>query len=268
MEAQDKTKLTPMNEQPINNIQVLRGGRVDEEDTIDLLEIGRLLLSRIWILILCLVVGAGVAGAGTKLFITPQYEATSMVYIYSKTTSITSLADLQIGTQLTVDFQIIAKTREVVESVIDELGLNSTYEELVNKINVSNPSGSRILKITVRDPKPARAAAISNALAKELKARVAEVMNTDEPSMVEEAVAPKKPVSPSTTKNAALGGLGLAVLAAAIIIVQYLLDDTIKTEDDVKKYLGLNVLAVIPYVKEADTGESSKGNKRSRKSKK
>ena len=47
------------------------------------------------------------------------------------------------------------------------------------------------------------------------------------------------------TKNMALGGLGLAFLMAAIFVIAYLMDDTIKTEEDVKKYLGVNVLAEI-----------------------
>ncbi|MBR1781036.1 MAG: polysaccharide export protein [Oscillospiraceae bacterium] len=240
---------------------------VEEEETIDLLELVGVLWHRAWLLVVCLIVGAAAAGIGTKLLITPQYEATSMIYIYSKTTSVTSLADLQIGTQLTVDFQIIATTREVVESAIDKLGLDTTYEELISKINISNPSNSRILSIAVTDPDPVLAANLSNTLADELRARIAEVMNTDEPSTVEKAVIPKRPVSPSVRKNAAIGGLALFLIAAAIIVVRHLLDDTIKTEDDVEKYLNQIVLAVIPVDRSIrKSGRSDHSKKRGKKS--
>lgn len=215
------------------------------EDTIDLLELAQVLLRKAWALILALVIGASAAGIYTKLFVTPQYEATSMIYVYSKSTSITSLTDLQIGSQLAVDFQIVATTREVMDSVISELNLSATYEELLSTVEISNPSGSHILEIQVTNPDPVLAANISNALADELRARIASVMNTDEPSMVSRATTPTKPASPSVKKNAAIGGILLFVVLTGIFVVAYLLDDTIKTEEDVRKYLNLNVLGEV-----------------------
>ena len=178
-----------------------------------------------------------------------------MIYVYSKSTSITSLADLQIGSQLAVDFQIVATTREVMESVIDTVGLDSTYEQLLGTVEISNPSNSHILKIVVKNPDPRLASDISNAIADELRARIASVMNTDEPSMVSRATVPTHPVSPSVSKNAVLGGLLLFVLLAGVFVVVYLMDDTIKTEEDVRNYLGLNVLGEVSV--ERDTKKQS-----------
>ena len=126
----------------------------DTEDTIDLMELAQVLLRRGWALVLALVIGASAAGIFTKLFVTPQYQATSMIYVYSKSTSITSLADLQIGSQLAVDFQIVATTREVMESVIESVGLSTTYDKLLDTIDITNPSGSHILEIKVKNPDP------------------------------------------------------------------------------------------------------------------
>lgn len=216
-----------------------------EEDTIDLMELARLLLRKAWALALAFVIGAAAAGLFTKLFITPQCEATSMIYIYTKSTSITSITDLQIGSQLAVDFQIVGTSREVMDSVIARLGLDTDYKSLLNTVEISSPSGSHILKIDVTNPDPQLAADISNAIADELRARIASVMNTDEPSTLSRAYVPEHPVSPSLFKNVALGGIGLTFLLAAVFVVAFLLDDTIKNEEDVKKYLGLNVLAEI-----------------------
>lgn len=263
--AQEKQLKVNEEQQQAPVLQVIRPNARPEEDAIDLLEIGRVLLSKIWILILCFIIGAGGAGVGTKLLVTPMYQSTSMVYIYSKSTSVTSLTDLQIGTQLTVDFQIIATTREVIESVIEELGLNSTYEQLKSQITISNPERSRIIKITVTDADPRRAAVISNALADELRYQVATVMNTDEPSMVERAVAAKNPIGSGASRNAMMGGVALAALVAAFFVVQYLLDDTIKNDEDVRKYLNTTVLAVIPYSEAVDGSNKKGGNTKSSK---
>lgn len=235
-----------------------------DEDAIDLLEIANVLLSKLWVLILCAVIGAAAAGIGTSLFMTPKYQASSMIYVYSKTTSVTSMVDLQLGTQLTVDFQIVATTREVLEKVIESLNLNMDYGTLLSCITVYNPDNSHILQITATHTDPEMAAKISNGVANELRSRIANVMNTDEPAMVERAVVPSSPSSPNMKLNIAIGAVGMAAFASAIIAIVYLLDDTIKTEEDVKRYLNLNVLAEIPAErtsKKTATPKSSKAAK-------
>ena len=83
----------------------------DDEMEIDLGEIFHLLMNKLWIIVLCFIIGATLAFGGTKLLITPKYSASSMIYILTKTTSVTSLADIQMGTQLTADFEILAVWR-------------------------------------------------------------------------------------------------------------------------------------------------------------
>lgn len=235
----------------------------EEEDTIDLLELFFVLWQKAWILLLSLFMGALVAGLWTHFMITPQYQASSMIYIFSKSTSLTSLADLQIGTQLTGDFQILATSRPVVEKVIKELNLDATYEQMVKIIAVSNPGDSRILQVTVTHPDPQLAADISNAMADALRDRVAEVTNSDRPTTVESAVVPTQKCSPNLTKNVAIGGLLCLCLAGGIIVLLYLLDDTIKSEEDVERYLGMNVLAAIPVDRsQTETKNQNKSKKR------
>ena len=78
---------------------------------------------------------------------------------------------------------------------------------------------------------------------------ISSVMATDKPSIAERAVTPKAPSSPNLIKNTAMGALLGAVLAMGVIIMLYLMDDTIKTEDDVRKYLQMNTLAAFPLEK-------------------
>lgn len=221
-----------------------------DDDTIDLLELAGVIWRKIWIVVLGFVVGAVLAFFVTKFLMTPQYKATSVIYIFSKTTSITSLADLQVGSQLTADFQIIATTRDVVEDVIETLNLDSSYEQLVSQISVTNPTSSHMLQVTVTDPNAERAAKICNALSDKLRDQIADIINTDKPSMVQRAVVPTHPSSPNLKKNVGIGALLGVVLAAAFIVLRYMLDDTIKTREDVEKYLGVDILAAFPVVKD------------------
>ena len=246
-----------------------KNARMGQETEIDLLEIAHLLWTRIWLILIGFIAGAVIAFTFTKFFITPQYKADSIIYIFSKTTSISSLADLQIGSQLTGDFTIIATTREVINSVIDELNLDMTYDELVRNVTVTNPQSSHMLKIAVKNPSPQLAAKICNSLSEKLREQIADIMSTDKPSVVQRAIVPQKKDSPNTTRNTEIGALIGVVLVAGILIVQYLLDDTIKTDEDVKKYLGVDVLAAFPYIRGIDSkrGKESKSTKKKNKRK-
>ena len=219
------------------------------DEGIDLMEMGLVLLHHWWMLVIGLLVGGVLAGCYTVFAITPLYKASSTIYIFNKTTSITSLTDIQLGSQLTVDFQIIAKTREVLEAVIDDCDLKMSAGALSGAVSVTNPTDSHMLTITVTNPDPELAARIANSLADILRQQVADVMNTDKPSTVERAVVPTSPSSPSLMGNIEKGALVGFVLVLGFLVVRFLLDDTISTEEDVRKYLGLNTLATIPYDK-------------------
>lgn len=226
----------------------------NDQVEIDLLELFHVLMRKLWVLVLCGIAGLAVAFAGTKLLITPQYTASSIIYILSESTSITSLADIQLGASLAEDFIVIGKSRPVIERVIRQLDLETEYEELIKTISIVNKDDTHMLTISVVNPDPELAADISNVLAENIKGQIADVMGKDEPSTVEDAIVPKKPSSPSVLKNTAIGGILGVLLAAAVIVLLHLLDDTVKTEEDVKKYLGLNTLAAIPLEKQTKKG--------------
>lgn len=215
-------------------------------DTIDLIEVAMVLLSKLWIIILCAVIGLAGFGYWSYAMITPTYQASSMIYV-TRSSVITSVADLQLGTQLTDDFIVIGKSHEVIDEVISELDLDASYESLCNTIQITNPGGTHILKISVINEDPALAADISNTTANVLRQRIAEVLNTEAPSFLEKALVPTGKCAPDNMRNALKGGLIGGGLAAAIIILLYLMDDRIQDKQDVAKYLGLNTLAAVPY---------------------
>lgn len=222
----------------------------DDEIEIDLMELFYALRHRLWIIILALVIGGAGAGLFSKKVLSPIYESTSMVYVLSKETTLASLADLQIGSQLTKDYSVIIKSRPVLEEVIEKQNLDMTTEELSKMISIDNPKDTRILSITVSDVSPTRAQAIVNEITKDSSNYIADIMEMVPPKIIEEGVAAIKPSSPSVKKNAMLGGLGLAFIACGLICLKVIMDDTIKSEEDIEKYLGMSVLAVIPDVKE------------------
>ncbi len=217
-----------------------------EETEIDLVEVFHVLVSKIWFIILLSALGFGMMIGYTMLFVKPTYSSSSTIYILTKTTSITSLADFQIGTQLTQDYKVIITSRPVLEEVIENLGLNTNYEALKKKISVNNPDNTRFLEITVTDNDAYLAKKIVDELTDVSVKNTASVMETQPPNIMDYGQIPESPIAPSMKKNGIIGGLLGLVLACAIIIISYMMNDSIKTGEDVERYLGLNVLGMIP----------------------
>ena len=103
---------------------------------------------------------------------------------------------------------------------------------------------------------------MSNTLSDRLRDQIADIMNTDKPSVVQQAVVPDHPVSPSAAKNTAVGALLGALIAIAVIIVRYMMDDTIKTPEDVEKEFGVLPLSVIPEGSFSDDKDGGKNSRR------
>ncbi len=218
----------------------------NEDIEIDLIDLLYLIRARFWMILLSGVLFATAAGLYSSVFITPLYTSTSQLYILSKSTSLTSLADIQIGTQLTQDYMLMVKSRTVVNQVIDNLELDMDYDQLVGMITVSNPSNTRILYISAQYPNSLMAKKIVDEFAYVSKIRIAEVTNSEEPTIVDEGYASPYPSSPNVKKNVMIAGLLGVFLAAGIIIVLHLMNDTIKNEDDIEKYLNISTLGLIP----------------------
>ncbi len=228
--------------------------RDDEEIEIDLLQLFRALKKR-WMLILgAMILAGGIAGAFSKFVLTPQYSSTAMLYILSKETTLTSLADLQIGSQLTKDYKILVTSRPVLENVNETLGLGMEYKDLLKKITIENPSDTRILSITAQDPDPYRAKALVDCVAQEASEYIGEIMEMIPPKMIEDGVVPTQKTSPSNSKNAVLGALVGMVIVCGITVLEVLMNDTVQTEEDVERYLGLTVLASVP-LREGEAAE-------------
>lgn len=238
----------------------------DDAMEIDLLELFRAWKRRIWLILLVTFLGGSIGFAFSKLALTPQFTSTAMMYVLSKETTLTSLADLQIGSQLTQDYKVITTSRPVLEGVIGELGLDLTYEQLKQKISIGNPQDTRILSVTVTDPDPQMAKRIVDSVANVSSEYIGDIMEMIPPKMIEDGQLPTQKSSPSNAKNAMLGAMLGMVLTCGLITLQVILNDTIQTEEDVEKYLGLTVLAEIPVRSgEEVSGKSKKAKKKRQK---
>lgn len=236
-----------------------------DEEEIDLLELGFELLTH-WKFILAVsILSAAIAAAINFLVLTPVYESTAELYMLDNSTTISSLTDIQIGNNLANDYVAITSSRPVIDSVIENLKLEEDYKALVSKVTVKNDTNTHILKISVRDGNVTRAKMIADEIAKVSKSFIADKMGQKEPSVLHYGYSDGAKVAPRRGRNVAMSFAGGFVFSSAIIVVGFLLNDTIKIEEDVEKKIGLTVLGSIPYDEEYELKNNGKKVKKGRK---
>ncbi|MBP3652513.1 MAG: hypothetical protein J6J78_05520 [Clostridia bacterium] len=255
-----------MNEKELQRVDQRFEDNVEtsKEIEIDLMELFFRLIENAKKIIAGALVGMFIFAAYSFLLATPMYEATCKIYVMSASDSAINLSDLQIGAALTADYQEIFSTWEVHEQVLQNLGLDYSYNELEDMISITNPSSTRILAITVTSDDPAEAAAMANEYAAVASRYISDTMMTDEPSMLSKALEPTDPVSPRKVFNTALGFLLGALVMCAIVTVQFILDDKIKTAEDIRKYTGMPTLAVVPINGDFMSSNREKGGRKER----
>lgn len=242
-------------------------GNRDDIIEINLGELFAVLLGRAF-LIISAGVFFGLAGLFiSKFLIHPVYDSTTKIYILNKEENQTvTYSDVQISTQLTQDYAELIKSRYVLEEVIQRLNLvDIDYEDLSKVLKVDTPSDTRIVAITARDEDPLMAMQIANCIREVASEHITNVMDIDAINVAETANVPTQKAGPSVMRWTIIAGFLGAVLVAFFAILEYLLDDTIKSNDDVERYLGLSTLALVPLTTEETDKKKSKKAKKAKK---
>lgn len=229
---------------------------LSEEKEIDLVALFMALWSRMYLIVMSVIAGASVAIFISVTLLTPKYQSDTSIYVLNKQAgNALTYSDLQTGSQITKDYTELIKSRTVMEAVIDKLSLNEKYSDmsginyrsLASMVTVSNKSDTRIIFITITDTDPFRARNIANAVRDAAAEHIKKVTDTEAVTVVDYAGIPMSPIGPNIKKNALMGSVFGFILSCAIIVLLHLTNDTIKTPDDVQKYLAVSVLGVIPF---------------------
>lgn len=216
---------------------------------ISLGELVAVVVGKFWILILAGLIAAVAAYYYTAEMATPLYSSTARVYILNRQSSLsTSISDLNSAVTLKDDFKVLIRSNEVYRQVLVSIGENpANYKSLKGQLSLDN-NETRFVDITITDKDPVRAKLLVDAFAKVARKKAIEIMGVEDITIEEYGEIPTSPSSPEMSKNILLAVFVGVVLAAAIIVVAYLFNDSIRTPDDVEKALGICVLGSIPDI--------------------
>ena len=225
-----------------------------EDDTIDLVALFKMYLKHWRQIALSFLVVAILFSSYAYLFIQPTYSATTKMYIVSSSEdSMVNLSDLNLGQYLTADYEELLMTYSVLKQVIDKLDLDMDYKQLAGMISLENPEETRMLYITVTSPESKQAMEIANALADVAEVYFPETMNTLKPNIAERARDEHIKVGPSYKKYTLLGGLFGAIICCGILLIGFLMDDRIYTQEQMEELFGTVPLAAIPECEGMDS---------------
>ena len=202
---------------------------------------------------LILLIGLAVALSAfiySRVTSTPVYKATTNVYILNNTNNSVQYSDVQTAAQLTKDYEELIKDVSVTEQVIAKLNLNLTPGQLANRISVTAKDDTRIIAISVVDTDPYLAAKIANMVRQVAAVDIVDIMKIDAVNLISEASIPNEKTGSGAVRNTVLAFIFAVALSVAAITVIDVVNDTIKTPEDIINRLDLNSLGAIPMHKE------------------
>ena len=219
-------------------------------------ELLSVLAEKWWMILLSGIVGMMLFFFGTKMFVVPEYQSVTKIFVLSQENGnyLTS-TDLQLSSYLTKDYAELIKSRTVAEEVIERLELELSPEGLMGMVSVQIKSDTRVVAIVVKNRDPELARQLANEVREVSAKQIVDVMGVQAVNVVDEANLPQSPSGPDVTKNMLMGGVWGILIAVALILFLHLSDDTIKSTDDVERYLGLTVLASIPINVQQENGK-------------
>ena len=218
---------------------------------VSLRDLWTIFVRRFIVMILAAVLVAGGAFAYKQFTFVPLYESTATLYLvsqnsYEEDSSSNTYNNFSLALKLVNDCSHLIKSHSVLDQVIGNLGLDTTYEDLYKTVTVSNPEETRILEVSVEADSPQNAKRIVDEICEIGVAKIEEAMGFEQAKLYEYGVLDEEPCNTTSITMYAILGLLAAVAVYAIFLVRFLVDDRIRTEEDIERFLGLSILGDIP----------------------
>ena len=226
--------------------------------TIDLMHIFSVLWKKMWVIILCGIVGAAIAFSYSAFAISPTYSSEILLYVNNSSFTVGDLgfsissSEISAAQSLVKTYTVLLKNRTTLEKIIDDTKVPYTWEELYEKIEAAPVNETEIMEVTVTTNDPYESEKIANGIAKILPKRVSEIVEGSSMEVVDSAIANTKKVAPSITKYTIIGFILGMLLSVMLLVALAMLDSTIHDEEYILNNYGYPILAKIPDL--LDTG--------------
>ena len=235
-------------------------------EELDLKELFNIFWSKKVHIILIVLIFIALGVIYTVGFTKPMYtSSTTLVLAGSEgsngeSTNTITTTDITLNSKLVSTYSVLVKSKDVLNQVVTNLGINVSWESLKNNVSVSLVDDADVIEIAVTTNNAENSAKIANETAKVFTQKVAEIYNINNVHVVDEAEVSSTPSNINHEKDIIIFAFIGLVVSIIYVLVANMLDTTVKTAEEVEKNFGLPVLAAIPTYENAI--QKRKGGKR------
>ncbi|MFF2794372.1 YveK family protein [Lysinibacillus xylanilyticus] len=225
------------------------------EKTINLFDLIKILKKRFILIMSLTALLVGIAAAMSYFVLTPVYQSETQILVNQKLDAQQQTQfeaqKLEIDLQLINTYSIIIKSPVILTKVIERLDLNSTPEQLMDQISVTNANSSQVVSVKVKDPDAKQAVEIANTLAEVFKREIPVLMSVDNITILSSAKVSEHPVpiKPNKLLNLLIGGVFGFLLGMAIAFLLEVSNKKIKSEHEVEEILEFPIIGFISPIK-------------------
>ena len=228
-----------------------RGKNKDSQhEKIDVLELFITLFKKLWIIAISTVLAGLIVGGYAFFFVPPKYQASAMLYVNNNSVSVSGtsfdLSDLNAAKSLVSTYSVILHSRNVLDDVIEESGVDYSYNELNSMITAAPVDSTEIFRVVVTSTNPDEAELIANSICSILPKKISSIVESSSVRIVDFAVRPESKSSPNITMYALVGMIVGFVISCVVIVILKLFDNSINGEDYLINNYKYPVLGVIP----------------------
>ena len=234
-------------------------------EEIDLRELFNIFWNKKYQILLTVLIFCIIGIVYTIGFTTPVYSAKTTLVLAmlgnssgdQSSNSITT-TDVTLNAKLVGTYSKLVKSDKVVRQVLSNLNIDDDENKIKGNISVTQEEDSEVIKITVKHENATYAAKIANEVASEFSKMINEIYKIDNIYIVDEAEVPNSPSNIHHTKDVILFAFVGLALSAAYVFILNMLDNTIKTSEDVEKSYGIPVLVTVPKIESFDNEKGGK----------
>ena len=255
---------------------------VNQNDGYDIRRLIALVLSKIWVVVICAILFATSSFLYTKFAVPLKYESYTSLYVRSDRTVSTQDNDSEVNMNTLNLSKSLVSTYVVVlqsDSVMDKIGnllvlefddetLASVFtiedgkistESIKSCFTMTSIDDTEAMKISAVTTNPEVSAALCNMMAQVAPDFLIRVVGAGSVEIIDPAVPDYTPVSASIPKNTLLGLLAGIVVAVVFIFIVDFVDDTVKDSNDISDLFDKSVLGEVQNI---STEGSSKKRKK------
>ena len=224
---------------------------------IDIKKLFAYLLRNLWIILICIGIGFGWLFIKTKYYTEDTYTATATMYVLNGNPNMINYQyansnDLYSAVQLLDTYMVVVRSSKVLNVVAERLNANYpgiSADFISNTLSMGSVSQTGVLEIACVTTKPKLSADICNAVVDVAPAEIIRVVNAGSIEVIDYAEIPIYPDNRSPMRRGVTGGMVGGLIAAAFLVLVFVLNHKVTDVESVTEAYTPPVLAIIPRKK-------------------